>query len=161
MNRGEMMNKMMEVITHELMVLLIAAMPLVEVRGAIPIGVSLGMHPIHATLLGILGSLIPVPFLLIFIKPIFTYLKDRKFFHYLVDKTIKRTLKKSEKIRKYSIVGLIMFVAVPLPTTGIWSGCLAAILFNIPFRYAFPAIATGAAIAGTIMFILTYSMILI
>ncbi|SES84026.1 Uncharacterized membrane protein [Natronincola peptidivorans] len=150
------MAKIMEIITQEFMVLLIAAMPLVELRGAIPIGVSLGMHPLHATLLGIIGSLIPVPFLLILIEPVFSYLKRTKLFYKFTERTIRRTLKNSEKIRKYSIVGLILFVAIPLPTTGIWSGCLAAILFNIPFRYAFPAIAVGATIAGVIMFLLSY-----
>ena len=70
------MTKFMEIISHELMVLFIAAMPLIEVRGAIPIGVALGMHPLHATILGILGSLIPVPFLLHYIEPIFAYLKN-------------------------------------------------------------------------------------
>lgn len=155
------MNKMMEIISHELMVLLIAAMPLIEARGAIPIGISLGMHPIHATFSEIIGSLIPAPFLLIYLEPIFTYLRNTKYFHKFVDKTIRRTLKKSERVKRYSIIGLVMFVAVPLPTTGIWSGCLAAILFDIPFRYALPAISLGATIAGMIMLILTYSALIL
>ncbi|AKL93761.1 small multi-drug export [Clostridium aceticum] len=155
------MQKILEFVTHELMVLLIAAMPLVELRGAIPIGVSLGMHPVHATILGIVGSLIPVPFLLTFVGPVFDYLRSTRTFHKVIDKTVKKTLKRSKNVKKYSVIGLMLFVAVPLPTTGIWSGCLAAILFNIPFRYAFPAIAMGATIAGTIMFILSYVVIFI
>ncbi|AOY75633.1 COG2426 family protein [Clostridium formicaceticum] len=155
------MEKILEIVTHELMVLLIAAMPLVELRGAIPIGVSLGMHPIHATVLGIVGSLIPVPFLLIFVGPMFNYLRRIKLFYKVIDNTVKKTLKRSKNVKKYSIVGLMLFVAIPLPTTGIWSGCLAAILLNIPFRYAFPAIAMGATIAGTIMFLVSYAVILI
>lgn len=153
-----MMNKLIELINKELMVLLIAAIPLIEARGAVPIGVSLGMHPIHATFLGIIGSLIPVPFLLILIKPVFELLKNTGLFYGFIEKVIKRTLKNGENIKKYSIIGLVLFVAIPLPTTGIWSGCLAAIIFNIPFRYAFPAIAIGAIIAGMIVFILTYSL---
>lgn len=151
-----MMNKLIGPINNELMVLLIAAIPLIEARGAVPIGVSLGMHPIHATFLGIIGSLIPAPFLLIFVKPVFELLKNTRLFYSFIEKVIQRTLRKGENIKKYSIIGLILFVAIPLPTTGIWSACLAAIMFNIPFRYAFPAIAIGATIAGIIVFILTY-----
>lgn len=153
------MGKILDIITKEFMVLLIATLPLVELRGAIPIGISLGMHPIHATILGILGSLIPVPFLLFFMKPAFTYLRSRRIFQKILDKIIRSTLKKSDKIRKYSIFGLVLFVAVPLPTTGIWSGCLAATLFNIPFKYAFPAIALGVTMAGVIMLGVSYGII--
>ncbi len=150
------MGKLLELITKELMVIFIAAMPLTELRGAIPIGISLGMHPLHATALGIIGSLIPVPFLLIFIKPVFMHLRQLGYFKKHLDHIVKRTLKKSSKIRKYSAIGLIIFVAVPLPTTGVWSGCLAAILLNIPFKYAFPAIALGTFLAGVIVFFISY-----
>ena len=153
------MEKILEIITKEIMVLLIAAMPLMELKGAIPIGVSMGLSPIHATILGILGSLIPVPFLLFFLKPIFIRLRRTKFFRSFVDKLVKSTLKKSKKIKKYSIIGLIIFVAIPLPGTGVWTGSLAAILFNMRFRHAFPAIALGNTIAGAIMFILSYIMV--
>lgn len=151
-----LMEKILEFLTREFMVVFIAAMPLMELRGAIPIGVSLGMHPLHATILGIIGSLLPVPLLLAFLKPVFLYLKQNTFLHKFVDYTVKRTMKRSNNIRKYSVIGLIIFVAIPLPTTGVWTGCLAAVLFNIPFKVALPAIALGTSIAGTIMFILSY-----
>ncbi|SCY86992.1 COG2426 family protein [Alkaliphilus peptidifermentans] len=150
------MENIIDLITREVMVLLIAAMPLMELRGAIPIGVSMGMHPAHATLLGILGSLLPVPFLLLFLEPVFSALRRSRFFRSFVDNTINRTLKKSHNVKKYSVLGLIIFVAIPLPTTGVWTGCLAATLFNIPFKNAFPAIVLGTSIAGTIMFVLSY-----
>ncbi|MCC5909578.1 MAG: small multi-drug export protein [Clostridiaceae bacterium] len=153
------MEALLDRVTREIMVLLIAAMPLIELRGAIPIGISLGMHPLHATLLGILGSLIPVPLLLLFIQPIFDYLRNTALFKSFIDKTIKRTVNKSKKIQKYSVIGLILFVAIPLPSSGVWSGCLAASLFNIPFKYALPSIAVGASIAGIIMFILSYVVV--
>ncbi|MDR5659764.1 small multi-drug export protein [Serpentinicella sp. ANB-PHB4] len=150
------MDRLFDYITREVMVLLIAAMPLMELRGAIPIGVSLGLHPLHATVLGILGSLAPVPFLLIFIKPIVIRIKNLPWINKLVNRMIQRTRRKGDKIRKYSVIGLVLFVAVPLPSTGVWSGCLAAVLFNIPFKHALPSIALGTSIAGTIMFILSY-----
>ncbi|ABR46940.1 putative small multi-drug export [Alkaliphilus metalliredigens QYMF] len=142
--------------TKELMVLFIAALPIMELRGAIPIGVSMGIHPLHATILGVVGSLLPVPFLLLFLEPVFEKLKKSKFFFKFIQRTVKKTRKSSERIRKYSTLGLVLFVAIPLPTTGVWSGCLAAKLLAVPFKYAMPAIAVGASIAGTIMFILSY-----
>lgn len=153
------MGKFLEAIIRELILLFIAALPLVELRGAIPIGVSMGMNPIHATILGILGSLIPVPFLLFFLEPVFIYLRNTKLFRGFIDKTVKRTLKKGRNIKKYSIIGLIIFVAIPLPGTGVWTGSLAAILFNIPTKHALPAIALGNFIAGIIIFILSYIVV--
>ncbi|KAB3526654.1 COG2426 family protein [Alkaliphilus serpentinus] len=150
------MDRLLDILTKEFMVIFIAAMPLMELRGAIPIGVSLGMHPLHATALGIIGSLLPAPFLLVFLKPVFIYLRQRSLLKKFVDSTIKRTIKKSGNIKKYRVIGLILFVAIPLPTTGIWTGCLAATLFNIPFKVALPAIALGTTIAGVIMFVLSY-----
>ena len=150
------MERFLQLITKELMVIFIAAMPLTELRGAIPIGISIGMHPFHATILGIIGSLIPVPLLLIFIRPVFMYFRQLGYFKKTLDKIVQRTLRKSSKIKKYSAVGLVVFVALPLPTTGVWSGCLAAILFNIPFKYAFPAISLGTILSGLIIFLISY-----
>lgn len=150
------MEKLLEIITKEIMVILIAAMPLVELKGAIPVGVSMGLRPIHATILGVIGSLIPVPFLLLFLKPIFIRLRKTKLFKGTIDKIVKKTLKKGKNIKKYSIIGLIIFVAIPLPGTGVWTGSLAAILFNIRFKHAFPAITLGNTIAATIVFILSF-----
>ncbi len=146
------MENLFEIITKEIMVLFIAALPLIELRGAIPIGVSMGLSPIHAAILGIIGSLIPVPFLLFFLKPVFIWLRQTKLFRGFVDRTVERTLKKSENIRKYRIIGLILFVGIPLPGTGVWTGSLAAILFNIRIKHALPAIALGNLLAGIIMF---------
>ena len=149
----------LETIIREIILLFIAALPLVELRGAIPIGVSMGLNPIHAAVLGILGSFIPVPFLLFFLEPVFMYLKSTRLFKNFVNKTVKRTMKKGSNIKKYSIIGLIVFVAIPLPGTGVWSGSLAAILFNIPTKHALPAIALGNLIAGIIIFILSYMVV--
>ncbi len=153
------MGKLLEIIIKELIVVFIAAMPLMELRGAIPLGVSMGMNPIHATILGILGSLIPLPFLLLFLEPVFMYLKNTKLFKGFVDKIVKNTMKKGKNIKKYSVIGLIIYVAIPLPGTGVWTGSLAAILFNIPRKHALPAIALGTSIAGLIIFILSYIVV--
>ncbi len=153
------MGMLLKIIADELTVLFIATLPLVELKGAIPIGVSMGMNPIHATILGILGSLIPVPFLLLFLEPIFMYLKSTELFKGFADRMVKNTIRKGKNIEKYRAIGLIIFVAIPLPGTGVWSGSLAATLFNIQPKYAFPAIALGNSIAGIIIFILSYIVV--
>lgn len=153
------MEKLLKIIAEEFTVLFIAALPLVELKGAIPIGVSMGMSPVHATVSGILGSLIPVPFLLFFLEPIFMYLKSTELFKGLADRIVKNTMRKGRNIKKYKVIGLIIFVAIPLPGTGVWSGSLAAILFNIPRKQALPAIALGNSIAGIIVFILSYIVV--
>src|SRR5690554_409179 len=136
----------------ELTVLLTAAMPIIELRGAIPVGMSLGMSPVHATVISFIGSMIPVPFILFTIRPIFNYLKKTKLFKKLVHKLTDKSLNKSGNIQKYGAWGLLVFVAIPLPGTGVWSGSLIASLLDMRFKWAFPAILVGNLIAvGIIM----------
>lgn len=142
---------LIKAISLELMVILTAAVPVVELRGAIPAGVALGLSPWHAFILGVIGSMIPVPFILWFIKPIFDWLGGHSFLKPLIERIKKRTLEKSDKIEKYGFWGLLIFVAIPLPGTGVWSGALAAVLLNLRFRKAFFAIFFGNMIAGLIM----------
>ncbi|HYE08971.1 MAG TPA: small multi-drug export protein, partial [Patescibacteria group bacterium] len=127
----------------ELTVILTAALPIIELRGAIPVGISLGMSPTHATIIGFIGSMIPVPILLFSIRPIFNYLKKTRLFIGMVDNLTKRSLDKSGNIQKYGFWGLLIFVAIPIPGTGVWSGTLAAALLNMRFKLAFPAILIG------------------
>ena len=154
------MGKILDILVMRLMILFIASLPLVESRGAIPIGISLGIDPIQATVLGILGSLIPVPFLLLFMDEIFKFLGKIRFLDKILDKITNRTLKKSDIINKYSVLGLALFVAIPMPNTGIWTACLAASLFKIPSSHALLGISIGASIAGLIILILSYGIIL-
>ncbi|MCT4605021.1 MAG: small multi-drug export protein [Marinisporobacter sp.] len=148
--------QILDYISNEIMILLVAAMPLIELKGAIPIGVSQGISPLHATILGWIGSMIPVPFLLILLKPIFTKMKKHPYWRKLVDWITKRTLRKTGKVHKYKSLGLLLFVAVPLPTTGVWTGSIAASLFNIPFKNAFFAIFLGNTIAAMIIMTLSH-----
>ena len=98
--------------------MLTAALPIVGLRGAIPVGMSLGMSPAHATIISFIGSMIPVPFILFTIRPIFNYLKKTKLFKKLVHKLTVKSLNKSGNIQKYGAWGLLVFVAIPLPGTG-------------------------------------------
>jgi len=144
-----LLNQLLDFLTVELTVMLTAALPIIELRGAIPVGISLGLSPIHAAIIAFIGSLIPVPFILFTIRPIFNYLKKTKLFKNMVHKiTVKSINNNSGKIQKYGVWGLILIVAIPLPGTGVWSGSLIAALMNMRFKWAFPAILVGNLIAG-------------
>lgn len=151
-----MINKILEFASKEIMVILMAAMPVTELKGAIPFGVSLGISPIHAAILGLMGSLIPVPFLLILLKPVFIKLRKNPYFRKIINWITKRTLSKSKQIYKYKSLGLLLFVAIPLPTTGVWTGSIAAALLNIPFRHAFISIFIGNCFAAFIVMTLSH-----
>ena len=111
-----MIGKILEFLSIELTVMLTAALPIIELRGAIPVGISLGLSPIHSFILAFIGSMIPVPFILFTIRPIFKYLRNTKIFKKLIDKLTNRSLNtNSNKIKKYGAWGLIFIVALPLP----------------------------------------------
>ena len=95
--------------------------------------------------------MIPVPFILFSIRPIFNYLKTTKMFKRLIHKLTGKSMSKSGKIQKYGAGGLLVFVAIPLPGTGVWSGSLAAALLDMRFKWAFPAILVGNSIAAAII----------
>lgn len=139
----------------ELTVMLTAAIPIIELRGAIPVGISLGLSPIHATIISLIGSMIPVPFILFSIRPVFKYLKKTRTFSNLIHKLTHRSISKSGKIQKYGAWGLLVFVAIPLPGTGVWSGSLAAALLDMRFKWAFPAILIGNMIAAVLIMMLS------
>ena len=151
MGWGYMIQQLLNFLSIELTVLLTAALPIIELRGAIPVGISLGLSPLHAAILSFIGSMIPVPFILFTIRPIFNYLKKTKTFRKLVHRLTDKSLNKSHKIQKYGAWGLLVFVAIPLPGTGVWSGSLAAALLNMRFKWAFPAIFVGNLIAGILI----------
>lgn len=154
-----MLQQLLNFLSIELTVMLTAALPIIELRGAIPVGISLGLSPIHATALAFIGSMIPVPFILFTIRPIFNYLKGTKTFKKLVHKLTDRSMNGSGKIQKYGVWGLLIFVAIPLPGTGVWSGSLAAALLDMRFKWAFPAILVGNLIAGILIMILSHGVV--
>jgi len=156
---GAITRQILNFISIELTVILTAVLPIIELRGAIPVGISLGLSPVHAAILSFIGSMIPVPFILFSIRPIFNYLKKTKTFEKIVHRLTDKSLNKSGKIEKYGVWGLLIFVALPLPGTGVWSGSLIAALLNMRFKLAFPAIFVGNAIAGTIIMVLSYGVV--
>lgn len=136
---------------HELAVLLVSAFPVVELRGAIPIGFLLKMPPLETFLLSILGNMLPVLPILLFLNPLFRSLRKNRVFSRLADRLYVRTMAKSGQVKRYGPIGLALFVGVPLPGTGAWTGAILAALLNIPARHAFPAILIGTVLAGGIV----------
>ncbi|ABR46511.1 putative small multi-drug export [Alkaliphilus metalliredigens QYMF] len=114
------------------------------------------MSPLHATMVSFAGSMLPVPFLICAIRPVFDILKKTRLFGGMIHRLSARTLRNSEKVKKYGFWGLILFVSIPLPGTGVWSGTLAAVLLDMRFKIAFPAILIGNTIAAIVIMTLSY-----
>lgn len=151
-----LLDKLINIFTLELAVMLTAALPVIELRGAIPVGISLGFSPIYSAVLSFIGSMIPVPFILFTIRPVFNYLKTTRMFRRLVDRITENSMKKhSGNVKKYGFWGLLILVAVPIPGTGVWTGSLVAALLDMRFKLAFPAILIGNFIAGILILILS------
>lgn len=147
------------ILTNEFKVMFTAALPIIEIKGAIPLGLSLGMNPWHALMISLIGSIIPVPFILFGIRPVFNWLKKASFLKKITDHIEYKTINKSHRIQRYGVWGLFLFVAIPLPGTGVWTGSLAAVLLDIRFKWAFPAILLGNFVAGIIIFSLSNGII--
>ena len=127
----------------------VAMLPFIELRGAIPIGVSLGLNVWVSTLISVIANLIPVPFIIIFIRRIFDWLSTKSdWWKRVIDKRTEKTLRYKHRLYKSVIVGLAVFVAIPLPGTGAWTGALLAALLDIRLKSAFPAISAGVIVAG-------------
>jgi uncharacterized membrane protein len=144
----------------ELQVLLLAMAPISELRGAIPVGIAgLNLPFWEVFLISYFGNLIPVIFLLFFLESLANFLSKhfqifKKFFDWLFQRTRKNI---APSIEKYGKKALVLFVAIPLPVTGGWTGSIAAFLFGMPFKVAFPLISLGVLIAGGIVSALTLS----
>lgn len=138
-------------IPNEVMVIIMGALPISELRGAIPLGLSLGMSMSKAFWLSVLGNTIFIAPALFLLEPVSNRLRKFKIWSRFFDWVFEQTRKKSDVIQKYEALGLAIFVAVPLPMTGAWSGVIAASLFKIKFRYALVAIICGVLGAGLIV----------
>lgn len=136
---------------------IISMIPVIELRGAIPIGVSLGLSHAEAMGISIIGNMVPVPFIILFIRPIFRWMtrKSGKLAR-LAEKLEAKAEGKWDKIHRYQFFALTIFVAIPLPGTGAWSGALIAAVMNMRLRNALPSILLGVLIAGILVSGITY-----
>ncbi|HHT51069.1 MAG TPA: small multi-drug export protein [Eubacteriaceae bacterium] len=151
------MTGLLEILKSELMVLIMAATPLIELRGSLPYGIFvLDMNYIHAYIISVLGSIAPCPFILKFLPNILKGLKGIGIFAGFVDWVTNRANRKSEKVKRYSLWGLFILVAIPLPGTGVWTGSTIAALLKLPFKSAFIVCLLGTMVAGLLMLILSH-----
>lgn len=135
-----------------LKILLISAVPLIEQRGAIPLGILIyKINPLIVFIVSFLGSLLPVPFILLLFNTIFDWLKRFKFLNKFSDFIDNKVRKGSKKVEKYKEIGLIIFVAIPLPTTGLWTGSAIAAFLGLDFKKSFLYICIGGIISATII----------
>jgi uncharacterized membrane protein len=130
--------------------------PVIELRGAIPVGMAMGMDWKLVYILSVLGNLFPIPFIIMYMRPVFSFFRNTKYFQGVIHWLEKRTMKKAESMQKYSAFGLFIFVAIPLPGTGAWTGAMIAALLDMRMGYAFPAIAAGVIAAGVLVMSLSY-----
>lgn len=136
----------------ELTTVIVAALPISELRGSIPLGfLTLKISFLKVFFLSILGNLLPVIPILLFLEPVSERLRHFRIWRNFFDRLFEHTKRKSALIEKYEALGLILFVAIPLPVTGAWTGSIAASLFKIRFRYALLSISIGVVCAAIIV----------
>lgn len=137
----------------------IALMPVIEIRGAIPAGIAMGLHPAAAFVVGALGNLAPVPILILAVRHVLNFMDQHNILRPLTDFLFHKARSKSDLISKYGFWGLWILVAIPLPGTGAWTGALVASLLDIRLSKSIPAILLGILSAGAIVMMVTYGVI--
>ena len=149
----------MSVFLKYLSVLGMSMLPVIELRGSVPWGVAQGLPLIPVLAVSIIGNMIPVPFIILFIRRIFNWMKKKSnWMASLVEKLEKRAENKHDLIVKYQMLGLFVLVAIPLPGTGAWTGALVAALFDLRLKNAVPVIFAGVTAAGIVMSIISYGV---
>ena len=148
----------LEIVGKELCVFFCSMLPIIELRGAIPLAFAMGLPWWQAYLISVIGNLLPVPFILIFINIIIKWMKNSKvkFFNKISNFLISKVEKNREKIEKYSFWGLCLFVAIPLPVTGAWTGSLVAAVIGMKPWKAFISALIGVLVAGLIVTLIIY-----
>lgn len=139
--------------------LVTAMLPILEIRGAIPVGVASGLDPWLAFAVGFVGNMLPIPILILLTRKIIEWLKKHNMLVKLTAWLENKGSKGAQKVQKYSFWGLFILVAIPLPGTGAWTGALVASLLDMRLKRALPAIAMGVAVAGLIVLLVTYGVI--
>lgn len=149
----------MSELLHHIYVLVVSMLPILELRASIPLGAALGL-PIYTNyLVSVVGNFLPVPFILLFIRRILTWMKTTRRLSKIALWLEEKAQKHSDKVLRYATLGLFLFVAIPLPGTGAWTGALVAALFNMRMKYALPSILLGVVAAGLIMALASYGVV--
>lgn len=146
-------------IWHQLTVFVLAMVPIIELRGAIPLGAGYGLPLWETFILAVVGNIIPVPFILLFVKKVFTWLKKYEKSRKIVEKFEARIVKKAGEMKNVTFWGLMIFVAIPLPGTGAWTGAGIGALLEMRFRDAFLAVSLGVLGAAVIVTAIAYGFL--
>lgn len=138
----------------------ISMLPVVELRGGLPFGIAHGLHYGAALTAALIGNFIPVPFIIIYIKRVFTWLRSHwPQFNGLITKLEKKAESKADLVRRYSLIGLVLLVGIPLPGTGAWTGALVAAVLGLRVRQATAAILLGLLMAAAITTLISFGVI--
>jgi len=141
----------LDFIPATLRILILAAIPIIEQKAAIPIGIVAGLPVWEVYLITLIGAIIPSPIIIWFIEHIFTYLRRYPAMEKLITRLEDKTRKKSGNIERYKLLGLFLFVAIPLPGTGVWTGSFASVLLGIEKKEAVIVVFIGAAVCGLLI----------
>ena len=137
----------------------ISMIPIIELRGSIPVGFVMGLPWYTSLVCSIIGNMLPVPVILLFVVKVFEFMKKHNILTKFVNKMEQKAMNRSEKVSKGEFWGLMLFVAIPLPGTGAWTGALIAALLKMNRRDSFLSILLGVTIAGTIITLGTYGVL--
>lgn len=153
-------NFFLETVGREWCVFFCSLLPIIELRGAIPLGAGFGLPFWQTYLISVIGNILPVPFILLFIKGILTWMsKCRvKAFNKVAGWLFRKAEKNRGKVEKYASLGLVLFVAIPLPGTGAWTGSLVAAVMDMKFWRAFLSALIGVLVAGVVMTLISYGV---
>ena len=146
-------------VSREMIVFIISMVPILELRGGLLAASVLNINITRALWICIIGNIIPIPFILLFIRQIFKVLKKTKLFHGLIVKMEDRAMGKSDQIKRYEFFGLLLFVGIPLPGTGAWTGSLIASLLEVDIKKSSIAIFCGLIMATVIMYVVSYGIV--
>lgn len=135
---------------------LISMVPIIELRGAIPIGAAMGLPWYINYIVSVIGNFLPVPFILIFIRAILNWMKGVPRLAKIALWLEARAAKKSDKVSKYATIGLMLFVAIPAPGTGAWTGSLIAALMEMRLKHSLISVFCGVIIAGAVITLIAY-----
>jgi len=138
-----------------LQIIVLAAIPVTELRASIPIAAAMGMPLLQAFFFSLIGNSIPAFVLPPLLEPVFNLMARVSFLEKIIHGLLERTREKGDQVKKYGAIGLMIFVAIPAPGTGVWTGALLAFLFGLSYKQTLPALIAGAAIAGVLVSLAT------
>ena len=145
------MSEFLSLMEKEISVFILSMVPISELRGAIPYGISIGLSPYNAFVISVIGNIIPVPFLLKLYQPIIRWIARSTFLRRPASMIVNKVDRSSQKVRKYELWGLFLLVAIPLPTTGVWTASAVASFLKLSYRKSIFYISLGVLAAGIIV----------